>query len=391
MIAALSVIVCVMGWCLLLGFTGNLALLMLLAGIFGFVWSAWKSAQHRIEREGLVAILPSSVSNIVLHRSVLEILRPQPEGPHRPSSTALSSSYWTDSPVLQTGGVAVAAAILSFIDEDSFAFFFTSLPQSIQNLLTMEGGIYFLLPRNAQRLIAPDNRHLRRNVESQLNHTTSTKLHQASAKMTANGIMLDSKHANANTCCSTATRLADAPEGKDINGNLERKEARHLSPVRDDNKATIGESKLVLSRRDMDRTVEAAESLVYRLIRSMYEPAERQLISVAQSTASEAFRSFFSIFQSVDQRQVNAVGGISLLSLLLQLAFVKKARNRTWKLAEVLLYVLTLLTITGSISLTALRKIAMTMLTRRRRSALNESARAGAAQSRRFADRAAQW
>jgi len=163
----------------------------------------------------------------------------------------------------------------------------------------------------------------------------------------------------------------------------------------------------------MDRTVEAAESLVYRLIRSMvkvfvhaqqerktddkkltfsqYEPAERQLISVAQSTASEAFRSFFSIFQSVDQRQVNAVGGISLLSLLLQLAFVKKARNRTWKLAEVLLYVLTLLTITGSISLTALRKIAMTMLTRRRRSALNESARAGAAQSRRFADRAAQW
>jgi len=121
------------------------------------------------------------------------------------------------------------------------------------------------------------------------------------------------------------------------------------------------EKKITVSNRDINQTMRATEWLVYNLIWAMYKPIERAAVSLGQESLNEAARSFFSLFNSIDQRHVNMAGGVSVSALCLQLVFVKRSRLRTLRVAELVLYFLTLLVLSGALSVTAMKAVVARM------------------------------
>mmetsp|Transcript_37177 Transcript_37177/g.60386 ORF Transcript_37177/g.60386 Transcript_37177/m.60386 type:complete len:277 (-) Transcript_37177:34-864(-) len=122
------------------------------------------------------------------------------------------------------------------------------------------------------------------------------------------------------------------------------------------------EKKITVSNRDINQTMRATEWLVYNLIWAMYKPIERAAVSLGQESLNEAARSFFSLFNSIDQRHVNMAGGVSVSALCLQLVFVKRSRLRTLRVAELVLYFLTLLVLSGALSVTAMKAVVARIL-----------------------------
>eukprot|EP00465_Bigelowiella_longifila_P006600 CAMPEP_0185259302 /NCGR_PEP_ID=MMETSP1359-20130426/8100_1 /TAXON_ID=552665 /ORGANISM="Bigelowiella longifila, Strain CCMP242" /LENGTH=420 /DNA_ID=CAMNT_0027845155 /DNA_START=87 /DNA_END=1349 /DNA_ORIENTATION=- len=361
-------------------------------GFIGLLYAAYTAMERKIRTDGLLAILPASVERSITRQSILDVLRPPAPEDQR---------SFAENPIVQTGGVLAAAALISSVDEQNFAHFFRSLPDSMQNLLTMDGGIYRLLPRPAQVLLLPARGDDSKSPEGELSPSSQlrrTDSARPSSKLLLTredsfgltdmkGRVLHSLEAEAKgsrvPILVRATRLADAPEGKESKNDEDHKSAfqrsqdsppRFAGPTvgRIDSKRRLGrrrteEKKITLSDRDINQTMRAAESMIYNLVWAMYKPAERAVVSLGQESMNEAARSFVSLFSAIDQRHVNVVGGVSVSALCLQLVFVKRSRLRTLRVAELVLYFLTLLVLSGALSMTAIKAVAARILGRYQR------------------------
>eukprot|EP00954_Amorphochlora_amoebiformis_P023327 1359377-Amorphochlora_amoeboformis.AAC.1 len=137
----------IVGWFILMGLRGSLAVLMMVAGIVGVVWAAAQDFKLRVEEKGLVDMLPAGLRDVTMDRSIMEILRPVVP--------------WVDTTMfVQTGGMFVVSGILAFIDESKYQDFLSKLPGDLQRLLKRRGGIYHMLPSVVQKHMLPKRRLL---------------------------------------------------------------------------------------------------------------------------------------------------------------------------------------------------------------------------------------
>mmetsp|Transcript_31441 Transcript_31441/g.55341 ORF Transcript_31441/g.55341 Transcript_31441/m.55341 type:complete len:442 (+) Transcript_31441:45-1370(+) len=363
-VSFLSAALVVLGWWILLGLTGHIALFFMAAGICGLGWSYWVKIERKVQKDGLLSILPASVASVAAERSILEILRPGPSSSEVPTSNTSNIL----APIVEFGGLAAFSALVSAADDESFSTFFSRLPRSMKIILTRKGGIYYVLPRTVQSFLAPNgidrvNRPAilpaqprPRNLQKSSQVSTFEAKHAVDA---ANG-KIKPKLADV-PAEEVGEARSDAPTSPPVNGDMkgnvpvlqprcttqERKQNKSLPSVKEEKRVV---QKVVLTRKDVEKTKNAAGGLVRDAAYNVYRPAEKAVVNLFSNAVKKILNSIARSAAATNSSQIVMAGGTSLLVLLLQLLSVKRARGRTLRILELLVYFVSLLVLGGTAS-----------------------------------------
>ncbi len=374
-----SVVALVAGWCVLFGISGNLAILLLLAGLAGLVCSAWFYVRYVVETQGLLAVLPSFVRESLLNRSLVEVVRSPPGGRQRRGSRGVaqrarpSVGASVGMAAAQVGGVVALSAFLGAVDDQNFSQFLGELPRSVRRLVTRRGALLDILPPGIRDLMLPraagPDPPAPRSHQGGKGGGKSASGWAEPAQLEA---PMDAKAAGA--ILADAPALDESIEALEANENKEQR----AGPAPVDAKARPGArsrprrrqtTQLPLSRQSISTTVRAFRGLATRFAMSYYRPAAQQIQRTVNTATRGVLTSALRPFEAISSGSLACAAGASTGAFVLQLVLMRRARLRTVRLIEALLYALTILAMGGVSVVASLRYLARRLRARRGRPA----------------------